>query len=135
GTTGLIYVDGLLDGSSTVPGIGAINTGTCMYARIGATDTGPGHCTSPIISPAEPHFQGLIDDVQVYNRALSADEIRATFNVYDTERKSVVNTNDVVDGNNGNGQDAVSFTTGKAGQAFSFDNFNKGISILKYNNL
>src|SRR2546425_4803767 len=32
GITGLVYVDGLLDGSLTVPKIGAINTGTCLYA-------------------------------------------------------------------------------------------------------
>jgi hypothetical protein len=83
GATALIYVDGVLEGSATnalvlsVEG-GSVNTGGCQYARIGATNTDTGHCTSQ--SVIQGHFPGLIDEVEIFNRALSAVEIQAIYN-------------------------------------------------------
>lgn len=83
--TALIYVDGVLEGSATNPLVlsvngGSVDTGNCSYARIGAIHTGPGHCTSLDPSLAEPRFKGLIDEVEIFNRALCATEIQAIFN-------------------------------------------------------
>jgi hypothetical protein len=84
GATASIYVDGNLEGSSTnntVLGVnaGSVDTGGCLYARLGAVHSGPGHCTSPTASPAEPHFPGVIDEVELFNRALSPSEIQALY--------------------------------------------------------
>src|SRR2546425_6646334 len=49
--------------------------------------------------------------------------------------KAEGNANDSVGGNHGTLQNGVTFTTGKNGQAFSFDGIDDGISILKSNNL
>ena len=82
--TALIYVDGVLEGSATNPAVltvngGSVDTGRCAYARIGAVHTSAGHCTSPTPNLYESHyfFQGLIDEVKIYNRALSDCEIQA----------------------------------------------------------
>lgn len=57
GTTTRIYVDGMLDGSNTV---NAFNT---VLSSL------------PVIGSDGRAFPGSLDDVRVYNRALSADEI------------------------------------------------------------
>ncbi len=80
GATALIYVDGVLEGSVTNPAVltvnaGSVDTGSCQYARIGAINSGPGHCTSPNASLTENHFPGLIDEVKIYNRALAPSEV------------------------------------------------------------
>lgn len=85
GTTVLIYVDGALEGSASNPLLlsvngGSVDTSGCRYARIGAIHTGPGHCTSLDPNPAEPRFKGLIDEVEVFNRALTQPEIKAIYN-------------------------------------------------------
>jgi hypothetical protein len=82
GATARIYVDGLLEGSATNPVVltvngGSVDTSGCQYARIGALHTAPGHCSSHLPSPSdESFFQGLIDEVKVYSRALSESEIQ-----------------------------------------------------------
>lgn len=83
--TALIYVDGVLEGSGTNPQVlsvngGSVDTSNCQYARIGAIHTSGGHCTSVDPNPAEPRFQGLIDEVEIFNRALCATDIQAIFN-------------------------------------------------------
>jgi len=85
GTTALIYVDGVLEGSATNPEVltvngGSVDTGGCLYARIGAVHTDLGHCYSLTPNPLESQFfQGLIDEVKIYNRALTASEIQGIF--------------------------------------------------------
>ena len=64
GTNLKLYVDGALSASGTVTGY-TLNTGGPLL--IGATDYGSG--------PTEA-FPGLIDDVAVYNRTLSATEVQ-----------------------------------------------------------
>jgi hypothetical protein len=85
-TTASIYVDGKLDGTATNPAVlgvngGSVDTGVhgCLYARIGAIHTSTGHCTSPTANPAEPHFPGVIDEVMIFDRALSPGEIQGIY--------------------------------------------------------
>jgi hypothetical protein len=82
GATALIYVDGVLESSFTNPAVlavegGSVNTGGCGYARLGAIHTTTGHCSSEATNPAESHYQGLLDELKIYNRALTAGEIQA----------------------------------------------------------
>ncbi len=83
GATALLYVDGVLEGSVTNPAVltvngGSVDTGASLYARIGAVHTSHGHLTSPTPNLLEDHFfQGLIDEVKIYNGALTASEIQA----------------------------------------------------------
>ena len=64
GTTVKLYVNGALSTSGTASGFTA-NTGAPLL--IGSSDYGSG--------PTEP-FPGLIDEVAVYNRVLSATEVQ-----------------------------------------------------------
>lgn len=80
GQTGLLYVDGSLQASTTNNALGSINT-TCTYALIGYSNTGPGNCTSSGPGDSTSFFNGSIDDVRIYNNALSAAEIEALTSV------------------------------------------------------
>ncbi len=154
GTTGLIYVDGILEGSTTNPAMGSINTGTCLYARIGAAHSGPGHCTSPSSNLSEPHFNGLIDELDLYNRPLSAAEVAAIYNAGSTGKctnlppvcvnppsglvswwRSENDANDFTSGNNGTLINGATFSPGKVGQAFSFDGVDDYVIIASSANL
>lgn len=83
GATVLIYVDGVLEGSATNPAVltvngGSVDTGSCQYARIGSIHTDMGHCSSLTPNSQETNFfRGLIDEVKIYNRALTGSEIQA----------------------------------------------------------
>lgn len=57
----LLYVNGVLETGSTAAA-GAMNTKALAAMRIGANENGN-------------YFTGLIDDVRVYDRGLTADEI------------------------------------------------------------
>ena len=37
--------------------------------------TGLDFCNAPDAGPGEPHFEGLMDDMRIYNCALTAEEI------------------------------------------------------------
>jgi hypothetical protein len=65
GGTGMIYVNGVLAGTNNNMG-GNVTSGNLL--RIGY----------PVSS--EYYFQSFIDDVRIYNRALSAAEIAAMYN-------------------------------------------------------
>ena len=67
GSSLALFVDGALDGSMAVSG--SIIT-TTQPVRIGGG--------APAGAPL--HFQGLIDEVSIYDRALTAVEIQAIFN-------------------------------------------------------
>ena len=71
GTTMNIYIDGTLNVTKTHSIGGAIDSEANTF-RIGADTHIPGH----------PHyFDGLIDDVRIYDRALSDSEIQELFDV------------------------------------------------------
>ena len=64
-----LYIDGIQDGSATAAGtIGDISN--TINFRIGRSDHSP---------PGPYYFPGSIDDVRVYNRALSATEIQQLY--------------------------------------------------------
>jgi len=58
-----IYVDGVLEGTGTP---GAFNADSSGPLRIGNQET-------------TRYFDGIIDEVRIYNRALSSDEIKAIY--------------------------------------------------------
>lgn len=65
-----IYVDGVLQGTAT-------STGSI------ANDTGPIHIAHREgVAVGTDHFNGSVDDVRIYNRALSADEVKRLYESY-----------------------------------------------------
>jgi len=151
GQNGHLYVDGALVATASNPSIGTITTSTCTYARIGASMTGPGHCTST--SAAGAYFKGLIDEVEIYNRALTITEIQATYNAgnagHCTSTPPPVcvnppsglvswwpgddNANDIEDSNHGALQNGASFASGLVDQTFSFDGVDDHVLLPQSN--
>ena len=93
-------------------------------------------------------FNGLIDEVSIFNRALSEDEIRAIYEAGSAGKikppppepipppAGIVswwpgdgNANDVIDGNPGALQGGATFATGMVGDAFSFDSNDDRVTI------
>jgi len=68
GTMAYLYRDGELDGSTDNPSLGSVNANGVWQPVIGSYVTGAN------VLP------GSIDDVRIYNRALSPDEIRKLYN-------------------------------------------------------
>lgn len=102
GTSIKIYLDGILDGTiptEVVPTDGASNL------KIGARG-----------DDNNKRFGGLIDDVKIYNKALSATEISLV-----SYWPADGNANDVVGSNNGKLANGASYRPGVSGQAFSYD--------------
>ena len=63
-----LYLDGVLDGTQTDPTVGDIDSNVApilIGSRVGGT---------------ERYFDGLIDDVRIYNRVLTESEIRSVMN-------------------------------------------------------
>ncbi|MEJ7862508.1 MAG: CARDB domain-containing protein [Pyrinomonadaceae bacterium] len=120
--TAVLYVNGfpVASGNFTAP-IPTANTNL----GIGTTDF------------PDRGFNGLIDEVSIYNRALSQPEILADFNARSAGKckpfcvsppaNTVAwfpgdgNANDIIGGTNGTLQNGATFEAGKVGQAFSFD--------------
>lgn len=77
GSTAELHVDGLLHDSATNTAVGSVTMGAldCDYARIGAARSDAEHCSSDQVN--ESFFAGLMDEVMVFNRALSGSEIQA----------------------------------------------------------
>ena len=100
------------------------------------------------------HFGGVLDEVELFNRALSADEIRA---IYEAGSAGKIkpeppepipppagmvswwpgdgNAIDIVDGNPGTLQGGASFAPGKVGQAFSLNGVDDFVEIAHNPNL
>jgi len=74
GTTGTMYLDGVNIGSNTNASLGAINVNAGCNADIGVAESGAS-CTK------SSYFTGSLDDVRVYNRALSANEVLQLYNL------------------------------------------------------
>jgi hypothetical protein len=70
GTSITLYVDGALNAARNDFSGTVFNDGGNSLVDIGAT-AATGSCGSPAIS----YFKGMIDDVRIYNRPLSSDEI------------------------------------------------------------
>ena len=77
------------------------------------------------------NFNGLIDEVRIYNRALSADEIRYHYNRGDpvAHYEFEGNANDSTDNNNDGTVTGATYVTGKYGQALSFDGIDDYVTV------
>lgn len=133
----IIYVDGVQVGTNTT----ALGTFTLNNSSIGVIKRAPGAADSGF-------FNGSIDDVRVYNRALSAAEIKQ---LYESRSQEFVteSSNGLVgywsfdegsgsalfdySGNRNNGTTtgatAATFIDGKRGKALSFDGTNDYVGI------
>ncbi len=136
GTTATLFVDGVAQIASSNPLLGVINS-NCGNTFIGGTATSS-FCPATAI---ESFFTGQIDEVSLYNRALSASEIQAIFNAGTAGKCKPTATvapsnlvgwwsgdgsaNDISgSGNNGTLQNGTAFAIGRVGQAFSFNSAN-----------
>jgi hypothetical protein len=98
-------------------------------------------------SLADGFFAGLIDEAEIYNRALSAAEIAGLFNAGSagkceqppaciTPPSGMVawwpgddDANDIAGGNNGTLHNGATFAAGMVGQAFSFDGLDDFVEV------
>ena len=125
-----IYVNGVLDNGDGLTAAGAsINTNSFKYVWIGA------QVRSDRAVVSAP-FNGLIDEAEIFTRALSPAEIQATYNASSAGNcrgciQAPANESNRWTGN-GNANDAIGvvhgdlvngtmFAAGKTGQAFYFD--------------
>jgi hypothetical protein len=119
-----IYVDGVLENSLNQP---LKNTDSSGSLNIGGPSDGN-------------DFKGLVDEAEVYNRALSPSEIN---NIYQTDKAQIApatptppvtlfraegNANDSIGSANGTLQGGATFAPGILGQAFSFDGTDDGFA-------
>ena len=118
-----IYVNGGLVGTQPVGAKSVVDSASNL--RISGDDNN------------HVYFHGLIDEVEVFNRALTVDEIRAIYNAGSAGKikpepipppAGMVswwpgdgNANDIMDGNPGALFGDATYAVGKVGQAFSFD--------------
>ena len=142
-----LYVNGLEVDSSRIGSEAAVYFPDPV-AEIGQRGPGPGQG-----SPATGVFHGLIDEVEIYNRALTAAEIKAIFDAGSVgmikpapspvEPPSGLvawwpgdgNANDIVGDNDGTLAGDTTFATGMVGQAFSFDGAGDYVDITSGFNL
>jgi len=123
-----IYIDGVLEGSLPYSGTPA---GNSRNVNIGASWGG---------GPFNRFFNGLIDEVDIYNRALSATEIQSLYTANSAGKCQPLppscvdspsgliswwpaedNANDIQSSNHGALINGATFATGRVGQSFSFD--------------
>jgi hypothetical protein len=132
GTEALIFVDGQEENFDVNIAFGSVDT-NCNVAMIGASQSSS-FCGT---TPNENQFTGLIDEVDVFNRALSSAEIKNIFNAGSAGKcKSQCvsapsglvswwpadgDALDYQDSNSGTLQGGATFSSGKVGQAFSLD--------------
>ena len=132
------FFDGNNFGEATAVGKLFAHGGDVNIGRVGDStvfhdgDTSAGH-----------FFKGLVDEVELYNRALTASEIKAIFDagsagkVEPTPRPPGLvsrwpgdgNANDAVGSNHGFLEHGATFATGQVGQAFSLDGLDAYVAI------
>jgi hypothetical protein len=132
-----LYIDGALQGTTSVGG--TIFTYTDSYWRIG------GYENSLWTNGADGYFTGQMDEVRIYDRALSADEVANLYRLttptgVDTSLKgywsfdgSALSGSTAYDrsgaGNTGTLTNGPAITEGRVGQALSFDGSNDYIDL------
>ena len=134
-----VYLDGALDGTATFTTTGSPQTNN-QNVRIGKRNA----------FSAGTEFKGLIDEVEIFNRALTAGEIAAIFNAGSAGKCRTCappptdliswwpgdgNTNDIADNNPGTLVGGVTFASGQVGQAFSLDGINDFVEVQHSDNL
>ncbi|MCI0553752.1 MAG: T9SS type A sorting domain-containing protein [Anaerolineae bacterium] len=143
GSTLKLYVNGQLEGE--------LNLGPKTVAYSGEALTIGEHN----VLPAQRAFDGLIDEVDFYNRALSAAEIQSIYNAGSAGKCNNTpppvcvnppsglvswwpgddNANDIKGSNHGTLQNGATFASGKVGQAFSLDGIDDFVLIPHNSNL
>ncbi|TAK95969.1 MAG: hypothetical protein EPO07_14950, partial [Verrucomicrobia bacterium] len=136
-----LYVNGVLDASIATPSPMVVTT---QPFRIGGG--------SPAGTPPY-YFQGKIDEVSFYNRALTSNEIAAIYGASSAGKcaattacapqasgivswwRADANALDSIDGNHGTLAGNATYTSGKVGQAFSFDGNRDGVAVGTGTNL
>ena len=130
-----IYVDGVQVSASPIPGVFATITAiddSNTPVRIGTYVNINGQFTG--------FWNGLIDEVEIFNRALSDSEIQAIYSAGSAGKCKTCtapldwwpaegNANDIKGSNNGTLQNGATFAAGKVGQAFSFDGVDDFVSV------
>lgn len=115
GTSIKVYLDGVLDGS--VPTDFTLPDGSTSL-KIGARG-----------DDANTRLNGLIDEVKIYNRALSASEIQVSAGGLVSRWRAEGDALDSVGINNGSLLNGTAFTAGVSGQSFSFDGGDDRVSV------
>jgi len=132
GNTWRLYVNGVQVGSDIIDAIDLGNPITTQ--NIGAPGCVCGQWA-----------KGQIDEVEIFNRALSAEEIAAIYNSGSAGKcrsctpppsgmvswwRGENNANDSIGGNNGTLIGDTAFATGRVGQAFSFDGGGNYVEVV-----
>lgn len=121
-----VYIDGILNNTATADTTETNPTSNTLYVGVHRNPSFPQHI-----------YTGLIDDVRIYNRALSADEIRYLYNrkgpvgwwKFDEGTGSSTIAYDS-SGNSNNGSIyGASSTAGKINSALSFDGTDDYVSV------
>jgi hypothetical protein len=126
-----LYINGILEGSTTTGTIPSSIGDDAGEISIGAEDTGG--------TPAN-YFDGHIDEVRVYNRALSPTEITNLYNwapgpvgYWKLDEGNGTSAYDSSDNENtgtlGSGDSAPTWATGKFGHGLEFDGSNDYVDI------
>ena len=115
GTSIKVYLDGILDGSAAA---NFIPTDGAASLKIGARG-----------DDANTRLNGLIDEVRIFNRALSAAEIQTSSSSFVSRWHAEGNALDSTGINNGTLLNGTAFTSGVSGQAFSFDGIDDRVSV------
>jgi len=131
GETVRIYVNGVLENQNSFPS-GPINTKQGLPVVIGARADGLGS------HGRLDFFNGLIDEVEIHNRALTAPEIQSIYNASSAGKckprciappSNLIswwpadgNARDIISGNDGALMNAVRFGSGKNSEAFILGN-------------
>jgi hypothetical protein len=116
-----LYINGVPDSTNQYTGsLWAANTNPLKIGSLG-TPTG-----------AAP-FAGLIDEIKIYSRALSASEIAKSYGLV-AWWKGDNDAFDSIGGNNGVWNGTPAYASGKIGQAFSFDGVDDTVSVGMLNN-
>src|SRR5437870_851361 len=120
-----VYYNGVLQPSTSVPWSGSISYNGAWFAIGRQKDLGRA-------------FTGLIDEVQIYDRALTADEALTLYNGGSPLSNLVSywpgdgNADDIVGGNNGGLQNGAAFTSGEVGQSFCLGNGGNRFVLIGY---
>ena len=122
-----LYVDGQLIGS----------TATLSGSSDSDAPWNIGRLTDSTVTGLARHFDGLVDDVRIYNRALTGGEVAALMDCVDGPGggdlvgywRAEGNACDSAGANHGTLKNGISFDTGLQGQAFKLDDFNDFVEI------
>ena len=129
-----IYIDGTLDATTVLSDVPSTDTGPLFLGWIGQGNTG--------------FYNGLLDEVSIYDRALTAEEVSAIYEAGSAGKIKPAppepvpppagmvswwpgdgNANDIVDANDGTLQDGAGFASGQVDQAFSLDGVNDYVLV------